>query len=66
MLYVTQVKRWTAIIVGIIGVLVAAHAVPLPGNEPGDWGTFNNVLMLVKALATSLIAVINALTEESS
>ena len=65
-MYVTEVKRWTAIIVGIIGVLVAAHALPIPGNETTEWGTFNNVLMLVKALATGLIAVINALPEEDN
>ena len=69
-MYVTEVKRWTAIFVGVIGVLTAAHALPLMiDNVNGDtthWNTIAPYLFLCKAVFAGGIAIINALTEESS
>lgn len=62
-----NIKRWTSIIVGVIGVLTAAHAIPLISeNATGTWSEVAPWLFLSKAVLVGAIAIINAITQESN
>lgn len=65
-----NIKRWTSIIVGVIGVLTAAHAIPLlnyDGSGAPEWANeVHAILVVSKAVMVGAIAVINAITQESN